>query len=352
MRLDVLTQLSESIPFDRAVAILSELRAPWGISIPGNRLTAFHATLEGSWVLDAPPAAPIAMRAGDIALLPVDRPHHGRDCATTGLVPLTAVCDIQSYGPPAKFRYGGHGAQTRILTATIPVDVPQRTPVLDALPPLVLLRGDGENPNRAIAPLVHRLAAEAELRRPGYMTVSRRLIEVLFIEMLRSQVDNDEIDAGLLSALGDRRISAALAAIHREVNHRWTVSELARLAGMSRSLFATRFAVLVGATPHQYLVRARIQCAAQLLRSQELTVHEVSARVGYTSESSFSRVFTREIGVPPATYRRRQDEELQTKAGERGARAKPLGSRPGGRWLSPAIEASEVRAAGKRARAR
>lgn len=314
---DVLMQLFESMPFDRAKTTLSELHSPWGLAIPGGRyLTSFHATLEGSWELHVPPLAPIAIHAGDIAFLPVGRPYNARDSATTRLVPVDALHRFEHVGPVLKKLYnGGHGEKTRVLSAGIPIDMPQRTPVLGALPPLILVPGDGEKPAPAFAPLVHRLTEEVELRRPGYITVARRLIEVLIIEVLRTKVDDDEVGAGLLNALGDRGISAALTAMHHEVGRDWSVSELAGLAGMSRSLFAARFAALVGVAPHRYLVRSRLQHAAQLLRSRDSTVLGVSARVGYRSESSFSRVFTREMGVPPATYRKQQWEGSNGKAG-------------------------------------
>lgn len=319
MGLDVLTQLFESICFDEAVAIVSELRAPWSITLPGNRLASLHATLEGSWLLDVPPDTSIPMRAGDIVLFPVDRLHHARDRATTEVVTWAGPCAVDRSGPTARLRKGGGGAQTRILSAVIPATAPRSAPAFGALPPIVLVRGDRESPEPAIAPIVRRLAEEVELRRPGHMLVARRLIEVLFVEVLRAQVDSDEASAGLLNALGDRRISAALAAIHRDAHKAFTVSELARVAGMSRSLFSARFTDLVGVTPHQYLVRLRMQRAAYLLRSQRLTILEVSAQVGYASESSFSRIFTREMGVPPAMYRKgAQGKSFTRDAGREG----------------------------------
>jgi len=311
MNWDILTQLFESMPFDRADATLSELHSPWGIALPGGRyLTAFHATLEGSWELRVPPMAPVTIRAGDIAFLPAARPHDARDRPTTGLVPVTDLPCAELVGRNVKrLRHGGRGERTRALSVGLPLDIPWRSPVLGALPPLILVHGDGEKPAPALAPLVHRLIDEVELRRPGYLAASARLIELLFLEMLRMKVDEGEIDAGLLNPLVDPGISAALAAMHGEMDRDWSVSDLASIAGMSRSLFAARFAAVVEVAPHQYLIRIRLQYAAQLLRSRELTVPEVAARVGYRSESSFSRVFTREVGIPPATYRKQQWED-------------------------------------------
>lgn len=327
---DILTQLFDALPFDRASATLSELRSPWGLALTDQYLTGFHAALEGSWQLHVPPLPPITMRAGDIAFLPMGRRHDVRDRPTTGLIP---VADVPSCFEPVGqnvnlLRHGGRGPTARILTVLLPLDIPTwRTPLLGALPPLIRVPGDGDRPAPALAPLLHRLTDELEIRRPGYLAASRRLIELLIIDMLRMKVDEGAIEPSLFNTLGDPGISAALAAMHKDMDRAYTVSELAALAGMSRSLFAARFAALVGVSPHQYFIRFRLQQAAQLLRSGALTVLEVATRVGYRSESSFSRVFTREMGTPPATYRKEQWEGAH--AGRNGdSRHAPLESGP------------------------
>ncbi|UQA59909.1 AraC family transcriptional regulator [Polyangium aurulentum] len=337
MSWDILTQLFESMSFDKADAILSELHSPWGVALPGGHdLTGLHVVLEGSLELHVPPLAPVRMHAGDIAFLPVDRPHDVRDRATTELVPVNALPCAEVVGRNVRrLRHGGHGERTRTLSVGLPLDISWRTPFLCALPPLLLVPGDGQRPDPALAPLVHRLVEEVELRRPGYLAALGRLIELLIIEMLRMKADEGERDAGLVNTPEGPRISAALAAMHGGVDRDWSVSELAGIAGMSRSLFATRFAAVVGVAPHQYLIRIRLQYAAQLLRSRELTVLEVAERVGYRSESSFSRIFTREMGIPPATYRKQQWEGARAGRRDDGMHAPPE-SGPAVRHSQPA----------------
>ncbi len=74
--------------------------------------------------------------------------------------------------------------------------------------------------------------------------------------------------------------------------------------GMSRSPFAARFTTLVGESPLAYLARWRMQVAARLLRREPVSMAEIAGRVGYESEAAFSKVFKREMGVAPGTYRR------------------------------------------------
>ena len=91
--------------------------------------------------------------------------------------------------------------------------------------------------------------------------------------------------------------------MHGDPAHRWTLQELARTAGMSRSTFAERFKRLVGSSPMDYLTRWRMGIASQPLANTNLRVSEIAARVGYVSEFSFSRAFKRMRGMAPTTYR-------------------------------------------------
>lgn len=93
-----------------------------------------------------------------------------------------------------------------------------------------------------------------------------------------------------------------------------TVSQLAARAGMSRSIFTARFAELAGEPPLRYLTRWRMHHAQRLLRAGHPTVAQVAARVGYQTEQSFSRAFSRWVGVTPAAFGRDSSVPLQPSA--------------------------------------
>jgi AraC-like DNA-binding protein len=109
---------------------------------------------------------------------------------------------------------------------------------------------------------------------------------------------------GWLAAVGDRSVGRALALLHAQPGYGWTVDELARKAGLSRSALAQRFTQLLGQPPMQYLARWRLQIAAQELRTGTRSLAAVAERVGYESEAAFNRAFKREFGMPPASWRR------------------------------------------------
>jgi AraC-like DNA-binding protein len=84
-----------------------------------------------------------------------------------------------------------------------------------------------------------------------------------------------------------------------------TLNEMARQAGLSRYHFLRLFREAFGATPHQYLIRVRIERAKALLAAANGSVTEVCFEVGFSSLGSFSALFTRRVGCPPSAWRRR-----------------------------------------------
>jgi AraC-like DNA-binding protein len=93
--------------------------------------------------------------------------------------------------------------------------------------------------------------------------------------------------------------------MHAEPARAWTVPELARTAGLSRSSFFERFNHAVGVPPMEYLLTFRMAVAKDLLRRhQDLDISAVAERVGYASSSTFSTAFSRHVGKPPGRFAR------------------------------------------------
>ena len=93
--------------------------------------------------------------------------------------------------------------------------------------------------------------------------------------------------------------------MHARPEAAWTLEVLAREAGVSRSVLAERFPVLVGHTPMQYLMNWRMEVAARRLAKVPGKISAVAFEVGYRSEAAFSRCFReRVVGISPALWRR------------------------------------------------
>ncbi len=133
-----------------------------------------------------------------------------------------------------------------------------------------------------------------------------RLTELLLLEATEHYMSSSRLDAGLASALTDRRLGPALHAIHDSPDRSWTVGSLAGLASMSRSLFAARFKSVLNETPLNYVRQCRMYKARQLLEESSASVDQVARESGYASLSSFVKAFAQINGETPGRWRERQ----------------------------------------------
>jgi len=147
------------------------------------------------------------------------------------------------------------------------------------------------------------IARESAAQQPGAAVVLNRLTELLFIQVIRLWIDQQAAaSVGWAAARRDQPIGAALSLIHQSPGHKWTVNALAEAVALSRSAFA-RFTELVGEPPLTYLTRWRMLRATRLLKN-EVSMETIAGLLGYESEAAFRKAFKREIGMPPAQYRR------------------------------------------------
>lgn len=175
---------------------------------------------------------------------------------------------------------------------------PDAALLVSLLPALVRIRTEAR-----LETLVHLVRDEFRAQRPARDVVLARLLEVVFIEALRSGAGT-EASPGLLRGLADERVAPALKRMHERPDAAWSVQQLAREASLSRSAFFDRFTRAVGVAPMEYLLAWRMALAKNMLRTREHGVAEVARRVGYSSASTFSVAFARHVGSPPARYAR------------------------------------------------
>jgi AraC family transcriptional activator of mtrCDE len=160
----------------------------------------------------------------------------------------------------------------------------------------------------AIRGLIDLMVAELNRRAPGFYAVINHLAYLLFVQVLRQQIEQGKVDSGLLAALFDSKISRALSAIHNHPGRRWTLESLASEAAMGRSSFARSFNELTGVPPMQYLTAWRMQEAKTLLTGTTLSLGHIAEHCGYESEAAFRKAFKKTVGSPPGEVRKRQSQ--------------------------------------------
>ena len=296
--------LLRSIRLRRTFYFLPELHAPWGFSI-ARKGTVFHIVAQGTCCLEVKGVAEKQLSAGDFVVVPRGHAHEMRDAAPT---PVENFFDLVKRSAPDKrgaFRAGGDGPVTKLVCGGMQFENGLTDPLLAVLPSMIHVRGKGGAAVPWLESTVAHILEELNSHRAGAEAVVTRLADILFIQAVRSYFDESHlVESGWLAALRDQHIGPAVALLHAHPQQPWTVASLARRMALSRSVFATKFAHLVGEPPLRYLTRLRLNVATTRLRSSNDKLSAIAAAAGYESVAAFTKTFKRHFKMTPGEYRR------------------------------------------------
>jgi len=301
--LDPLSDVLSTLEMRGTLYFRTALRAPWGLEVPAQpQVARFHVVVSGEVWLSVGDRH-VRMERGDLALVPHGASHLLRDQPDRPTMPVDEVIDATGFNGSTDLIYGGDGPSTVLVCGHFLFDDELLHPVLESLPPVVHLRAADGHDYLWLDSATRSLRLETAERPPGWEAVIDHVTAILFIQALRSAL-TDRDAPRVVAAFADTHLARALGAIHERPAHPWTLQELARVAGMSRTVFAERFRSRMGIAPMAYVTRWRLQRARRdLLRSDDI-VAVVAERAGYASEAAFSRAFQRLYKRPPARYRR------------------------------------------------
>jgi AraC-like DNA-binding protein len=246
---------------------------------------------------------------GDVVLLPAGRAHvvrSGRRVAPRAPNETDTRNEIVR-----------HVSGTHWLSGTFSFDDSRGGRLLHALPPVIELRGaQGQSLvwlDVSTQMLMHEKISPSE----GSAEMISRILDLLFIQVLRAWAAGPGACAGWLTGAMDAVIGGALTAVHANPGHPWTVQRLADKCYLSRSAFSERFVRTVGQTPAAYITQVRLDKASDLLQYTTEAVSAISSDVGYDSEAAFSRAFSKRYGMSPSKWRRQPAGEKTDRPGPR-----------------------------------
>jgi AraC-like DNA-binding protein len=219
--------------------------------------------------------------------------------------PLDSILASYPLDSDGRLSYGGSGPRTRLVCGGFQLADGLPAGLVAFLPQIIRLDAVAVGLSRWLDPLFGLLRDEADNRQAGTSAVFAKLADVFLAQTLRSYLIGAQ-DAGLLqlTPLQDPMVSRAVDLLQSRSHERWTLADLAREVGTSRTALTTRFRELVGDTPISYLAKVRLTRAAGSLTTTDHNVGAVAHRSGYYSEASFSKAFKREFGMSPGQYRR------------------------------------------------
>ncbi len=320
---DFLSEMLRSVRLSGAVFFEVDAAAPWVAAAPPKEKIAqtvvsgaqhvieYHVIVEGNcWTrLTNPDSQPIKLGPGSVVVFPHGDTHVLASDPDLDAEPNLAAFDEVARGRSLPFHIDfrdGEVGTTRLLCGFLGCDVAPFNPLISALPRVIHVPNGYDSGDGFLGHMIGAAARETQATDAGSGGVLVKLSELIFIEVIRRHAASMPLDAdGWLAGLRDPAVGRALRLLHRDCAHDWTVAELAREAGMSRTILSERFTALLGMPPMTYLTSWRMQRAASLLSAGTATLAQITDAIGYESEASFSRAFKRMTGLSPMHWRQK-----------------------------------------------
>lgn len=307
--LDLLSDILTRLSLKGTLYFRTSFTEPWGVRVPAFRNVArIHYVHRGEAQIRVDGSErTVALKQGDLVIVPHGRAHVLL-CRHTGpeeALPLDDILARSGFPGHGTLVWGGEDSpqDTQLICGHFALAEGSRHILLDRLPPLIHLRGYGDDLGPWLEATLRVIGAEAGAARLGGDLIALKMSEAIFAQAIRAHIEQSAASGGSLAGFADPNIARALTAFHRAPAADWTVEKLAREAGLSRTRFAERFTSRISVTPMAYVTSWRMQIAREALAHRGLSVAETAEVSGYASESAFSRVFKKQIGVSPAAFR-------------------------------------------------
>jgi len=314
--MDALSDVLRVVRLTGGVFLDARFTAPWSLQgkvepidfapflAAPRDVIGFHYVVEGRLIAQVEGGPSTELQQGEIILLPRNAVHVL--ASSLDLEPYPAK-DVVTQPPGAgiyQVKYGGGGEETHIVCGYLGTDSVDN-PLMAALPPMLTLNVADTPGGAWIAQSFAYAAQQLATPEAGAATIIGKLSELMFVEAVRRYIEAlPPQECGWLAGLRDPAVGRALALMHTKPAHAWTAEELASTVNTSRSSFAERFTTLLGMPPMRYLTNWRMHLAATKLRDTRQTIAQIAYEVGYESEAAFTRAFRREMGHPPAAWRK------------------------------------------------
>ncbi|HRE19994.1 MAG TPA: AraC family transcriptional regulator [Rhabdaerophilum sp.] len=307
--LDLLSDILTRLSLRGSLYFRTSFTEPWGVRVPAFRDVArFHFAHRGEAMLRVGEGKqPVHLAQGDLIIIPHGTAHV-LSCRHTGpdeALPLDDVLARSGFPGHGTLVWGGGETirDTQLICGHFALAEGSRHLLFDRLPPFIHLRGYGDEAGPWLEATLKVIGAEAGGARLGGDLIALKLSEAIFAQAIRAHIEQTAEGSSGVAGFADPQLARALTSFHRTPAGDWTVASLAREAGLSRTGFAERFTQRLGVTPMSYVTSWRMQIAREALATRGLSVAEAAEVSGYASESAFSRVFKKEIGLSPAAFR-------------------------------------------------
>ena len=290
--------------FNGSVFFRSSLASPWGIQLSADPAIRFHIALKGRFTLGCQVDHLLRIEPGEIGIVAANQRHWIADHPNSDKTDQGKVLQACNLNSPL-FQRGE--ISHHIICCRISLESGLTHPLLEKLPALLAVRDlHSDDEIWSIIDLIDQnLEAESTFQNP----VTDRLVEILFIHIMKRIIDSTQGDEIMDALIADRRIFQALNIIHKSPQHNWTVIALGEQVGMSKSTLNRQFLLSVGETPMAYLTELRLNKAYSLIKNASLSFDDIAALTGYASSRSLNKAFAKRFGVNMNRHRQGKEGE-------------------------------------------
>ena len=315
--MDAFSEILATFKLEGAMYFHAEFSSPWSVSSPASRefipalapgaphLVIYHLVVEGMALTRTRNGEFLTLEPGDIVIFPHGDPHElvsdegASNDVTSAIIKKILTHDLRP------LRTGAGGKHSRFVCGYMACDPFLCRPLLEGLPTILKVSIRRDPSGQWLENSILHLVEEAASGQAGSEAMLAKLSEALFVDILRRYVAGlPEEHVGWLAGARDPVVGKSLAILHSRVSRHWTIADLAKEVGLSRSALVERFSRFLSVPPMTYLTRWRLGLAARALTTTSRGTADIASDIGYESEAAFNRAFKREFGLPPARYRR------------------------------------------------
>lgn len=268
--------------------------------------------LKGTLHLHVDGSQPLVSPVGSVVLLPKNLSR-----TLTGQEPAKSMYHAQEvihrgiHNLMCLDAFAGDEHDIRVLCGRIKIGFANDFDVFDGLVHPISAKPDND---AFVRSAFETMLDESRFRTAGSQALANTLMKACLVELLRHDLDRLHQPGSSPSILLRPGVGRSIIAILSEPSAMHSVASLAKVACMSRSALAKAFVETTGVTPIEFVTRARLAKARDLIAASGGSIASIATAVGFASRSHFSLRFRQRYGEDPTAYRKRTRQEADSTA--------------------------------------
>lgn len=311
--MDLLSEILNQANWKNDLLVKRTLTRNWGYRFPCERSGGFHIVTMGSCYARTDKEL-IMLERGDFLFI-VKGVHH--DLVSSPKEKVVPLLDINKVKNSKTINHTNleeakkislkknHSTVDKQIANTsivsIRYEVPDGSihPFFLELPSIIHVKSKEISFGHPIHTTIEMISQEMESS-VGSDLILQRLTDILLYYTIRRWLESNPYpESGWVGVFRDEKVIAVLELIHKDSTYNWTIESLANSVGLSRASLAFRFKKSLGITINDYIVKLKLEKGKNLIHDSEISLEEVSRRVGYSSAFAFSKAYKRIYGQAP-----------------------------------------------------